>query len=160
MCWTRRKFWIRACKPLNDGHGAWPSAETRLSYSAIHVQPDMTPSPSSTMKPYLALAMLPLLLACATDPSSHAELRGEVDAHARNGMQKTALAETLTTRGFTCSAEGTSLSPKAKGIAECTRSRGSVLPPYGCVHRVHFNFDENTGLVSNLDVWRPACAGL
>ena len=113
------------------------------------------------MKKYLALVMLLVLVACATtDLSNLPLLDAEVNSYVKNGMLKTDAISALTSRGFSCSTEGTILNPNEKGVVECTRSRGSVWPPYSCIQRVIFKVNVSTSVISNIDVWRPTCASL
>lgn len=113
------------------------------------------------MRKYPAIAILPLLVACATtDPSSLPRLEAEVNAYVKNGMLKTEATSALTSHGFSCSIEGTSTNPNMKGIVECTRNRGPIWPPYSCIQRVLFDINASTSVISNLDVWRPSCASM
>lgn len=107
---------------------------------------------------YLLLAFL--VSACATsEPANHAALQSEVTASLHEGTSSTYAIEVLTLSGFSC-AEGTILDRNRKGIFECTRSRGSIWPPYGCVHRIWFEAESPDGPISNLEVLKPFCASL
>jgi len=100
-----------------------------------------------------------LLTACATgDPTSLPQLEIEVNGLVKEGMLKSDAVAALSSRGFSCLQEGTSLNPNARGILECTRQRGGFL--YTCIHRVWFDFTSDKGAISNLRIFRPPCAGL
>ena len=114
---------------------------------------------SSTWRPESFLPLLSVLAACATgDPASLPQLESEVNGKVRNGMLKEEATAALSSRGFSCLAEGTSLNANEKGILECTRQRGGFL--YTCIHRVQFNFTSENGAISNLRIFSPTCAGL
>lgn len=100
------------------------------------------------------------LSACAMpDPASLKLLRDEVAPLVRDGMPLTDAVAALTSRGFSCM-EGTSHEPRAKGVFECSRSRGPWWPPYACIHRIWFEATAPNGAISKLQVWNPTCASL
>lgn len=107
---------------------------------------------------YLLLAFL--VSACSTPkPENHSALQSEVSASIHEGTSSTYAIEVLTLSGFSC-AEGTILDRNKKGIFECTRSRGSIWPPYGCVHRVWFEAESPDSPISKLEVLKPFYASL
>jgi hypothetical protein len=108
---------------------------------------------------YILLFLALTLSACSTtDPSSLPKLEVEVNTLVRNGTSLTEVTKTLSLHGFSCR-EGTSLAPYQKGIFECTRDRGSLWPPYACIHRIWFEGISNNEFVSNLRVLNPVCTG-
>src|SRR6185295_15139273 len=108
----------------------------------------------------LPLLFVAMLSACATtDPANFSLLETEVTARIHDGMPLSEANAALSSLGFSCY-DGTSLDPKRKDIFECTRSRGPLWPPYACIHRVWFESNISSNAVSNLQIFKPACASL
>lgn len=95
--------------------------------------------------------------ACSSKPESHALLVAELSGAINEGMRNEEAMTILYKGEFTCRPYKV---VGEKILLDCTRSRGNLWPPYGCVHRVRYEYTPPNGALDKLQVFRPACTGL
>ena len=105
----------------------------------------------------LYATIIMIFSACSFRPESYVSLVDELSDLIYEGMRNEEASRALYKRDFTCQPY---MVVGEKILLDCTRSIGNLWPPYGCVHRVQYEYIPPDGVVDKLHIFQPACASL
>lgn len=110
------------------------------------------------MRNRLIFLLAGLIVGCAaSQATSFEQLSAEINAVVQPQMPLSQAQSALNKLNFQCM-QGTSLDKNQQGVVECTRNKGGFL--YRCIHRVWLEAVSNDGVVANIEIHQPLCAGL
>jgi hypothetical protein len=106
-------------------------------------------SPIYVIRKTIIVSFVSTILAACGTPNQQ-DFEKEVAGRAENGMPAQEAIKKLKDFGLICT--------KYPKYFDCSRIKQNFVPPTSCTERLTFVQDEQ-GLVSDMTIWKPACAG-